>query len=95
MRRAVALGLLTLGILFGSVSAASAQTTTPPTAKATSSSTSSQATTSTSTPFKPVTAGGSGNHLPTLGEGFPWITIGAVILVAGLVGARLRAASRR
>jgi hypothetical protein len=44
---------------------------------------------------KLATAGGSGQRLPTLGEGFPWITVGVVVLAAGLVGARLRRASRR
>jgi hypothetical protein len=90
MRRAVVLGLLTLGILLALAAPASAQTATtgPPTSTSAS---------TTSTALK--TAGGPGaegsSRLPTLGEGFPWITVGAVILVAGLVGARLRRGSRR
>jgi hypothetical protein len=91
MRRAVALGLLMLGFLLAAASASVAQPVTPPPAPTT---TSQASTTSSSTP-KVATAGGGGNRLPTLGEGFPWITVGAVILVAGLAGARLRRASRR
>ena len=89
MRRAVAFGLLTLGLLFGGATLSSAQPVTAP--STTSSSTPS---TTTSTLPKVGTAGGGGSGLPTLGEGFPWISVGAVILVAGLVGARLRRASR-
>jgi hypothetical protein len=90
--RAVTFGLLTLGILLVAASASPGQTVTAPPTTATTASTTS---TSTSTPIKPVTAGGGGTKLPTLGEGFPWITVGAVALVAGLVGARLRQVSRR
>jgi hypothetical protein len=94
VRRAVAFGLLTLGLLIVAASSSVGQTTTPPptaTTKPLSSSTSS----SSSTLPKLATAGGSGDRLPTLGEGFPWITVGAVILVAGLIGYRLRRAARR
>jgi len=93
VRRAVAFGLLALGILIAAASASPAQTVTPPpTATTTTPSTSS---TPPSTIPRVATAGGGGSRLPTLGEGFPWITVGVVILVAGLVGARLRRASRR
>jgi hypothetical protein len=88
MRRAVAIGLLMLGFLLAAASASVAQPVTPP-----PTTTSQASTTSTSTRSKVATGGG--NRLPTLGEGFPWITVGAVILVAGLAGARLRRASRR
>lgn len=92
MRRAVAFGLLTLGMLCVAGSASPAQTvTTAPTA---TTSPSPSSTTSSTLP-KVATAGGSGQRLPTLGEGFPWITVGAIVLVAGLVGARLRRESRR
>jgi len=88
MRRAVGCGLLLLGLLVVAVPASHAQPVTPPTAPTSS--------TSTSTFSRVAVAGhGSTDRLPTLGEGFPWITVGAVILVAGLVGARLRRASRR
>jgi len=93
VRRAVAFGLLTLGLLIVAASSSVGQTTTPPptaTTKPLSSSSS-----SSSTLPKLATAGGSGDRLPTLGEGFPWITVGAVILVAGLIGYRLRRAARR
>jgi hypothetical protein len=86
VRRAVVIGLLTLGVLFMAVSASVAQTVTAPT-------TTPASTTSTSTTGRPAAAQ-SRDRLPTLGEGFPWITVGAVVLVAGLVGARLRRASR-
>ncbi|HEV3354798.1 MAG TPA: hypothetical protein VG076_17845 [Acidimicrobiales bacterium] len=92
MRRAVAIGLLMLGFLVAAASASVAQPVTPPPAPTT---TSLAPTTSTSTRPKVARAGGGGSRLPTLGEGFPWITVGAVILVAGLAGARLRRASRR
>jgi len=93
VRRAVAFGLLALGILVATATLSPAQTgTPPPTATTTSPSTSS---TPSSTLPKVATAGGGGSRLPTLGEGFPWITVGAVILVAGLAGAQLRRASRR
>jgi hypothetical protein len=90
MRRAVVLGLLALGILLVVGLPSSAQTATTALPPSTSSSTTSPAL---------KTVGGAGaegsSHLPTLGEGFPWISVGAVILVAGLVGGRLRRASRR
>jgi len=92
MRRAVAYGLLALGISVAAVSAAPAQTVTPP---PTATTTTPPPSTPPSTLPKVATAGGGGSRLPTLGEGFPWITIGVVILAAGLVGARLRRASRR
>ena len=85
VRRAVAIGLLTLGVLLMAVSASIAQPVTTPTTTGPAS------TTSTSTTARVAQSGG---RLPTLGEGFPWITVGAVVLVAGLVGARLRRASR-
>jgi hypothetical protein len=92
MRRAVAFGLLTLGLLLLTAAAAPGQPVTPPTS-APSSSTSS---TTTSTLPRAATAGGGGSSgLPTLGEGFPWITVGAVILVGGLIGGQLRRAARR
>ena len=91
MRRAVAFGLLTLGLLLVAASASPGQVT-PPTSTTSSSAPSS----TTSTLPKVATAGGgAGSRLPTLGEGFPWITVGAVILVAGLIGWRLRWAARR
>jgi hypothetical protein len=93
MRRAVAFGLLTLGLLFWGATASPAQPVTPPPRSTTSSSTAS--TTTSTLPRVATAGGGGGSHLPTLGEGFPWITVGAVALVAGLVGARLRRASRR
>jgi hypothetical protein len=93
VRRAVAFGLLALGILFVAAAASPAQTTTPPPTAATTAPPTSS--TPSSTLPKVATAGGGGSRLPTLGEGFPWITVGVVILVAGLVGARLRRASRR
>jgi hypothetical protein len=86
------LGLLTLGLLVGGITASPGQSVTPPTPSTTSSSTGS---TTSSTLHKATSAGGGGSSLPTLGEGFPWISVGAVILVAGLVGARLRRAARR
>jgi hypothetical protein len=89
VRRAVAIGLLTLGVLLVAVSTSIAQTVTPPTTAPAST-----APASTSTTARPAAAR-SGGGLPTLGEGFPWITVGAVVLVAGLVGARLRRSSRR
>jgi hypothetical protein len=92
MRRAVALGLLMLGFLLAGASTSVAQPVTPPPPQTT---TSQASATSTSTRPKVATAGGGGDRLPTLGEGFPWIGVGAVILVAGLAGARLRRASRR
>ncbi|MBV8303220.1 MAG: hypothetical protein JOZ04_03350 [Acidimicrobiia bacterium] len=107
MRWAVGSGLLLLGLLLVDAPASSAQpvtpTTPPPSAPSTSGG-STQAPTapapasSTSTSALLPAAGaadGSTSGLPTLGEGFPWITVGAVILIAGLVGGRLRRASRR
>jgi hypothetical protein len=90
MRRAVAIGLLMLGSLLAVASVSPAQPVTPP-----PTTTSPAPATSTSTRPNVVTAGGGGDRLPTLGEGFPWIGVGAVILIAGLAGARLRRASRR
>jgi len=90
MRRAVVLGLLALGILLVAAWPSSAQTptTTPPTTAS--------ASTTSSAPRAVGSAGNEGSsRLPTLGEGFPWITVGAVILVAGVVGARLRRGARR
>ena len=94
MRRAVVLALLALGILLVAASSLRAQTaTTSPPASAT------PLTPLTTSTTAVKTVGGAGNagssRLPTLGEGFPWITVGAVILVAGVVGARLRRAARR
>jgi hypothetical protein len=91
VRRAVAFGLLALGMLVPAVSEASAQPVAPPT---TVTPTVLPSSTTVSTSTRPPAAA-TGDRLPTLGEGFPWITVGAVILVAGLVGARLRRASRR
>jgi hypothetical protein len=88
VRRAVAIWLLTLGVLLLAVPTSTAQTVTPPTAPASTTSA------STSTTARPAAAQ-SRDGLPTLGEGFPWITVGAVVLVAGLVGARLRRTSHR
>jgi hypothetical protein len=92
MRRAVAFGLLTLGLLLVAASASPGQPVTPPSSTTSSSTPSS----TTSTLPKVATAGGGGGSgLPTLGEGFPWITVGAVALVAGLIGYQLRRAARR
>jgi hypothetical protein len=96
MRRAVAIGLLMLGSLLAVASVSVAQPVTPPPAPTTTPPVSAAP---TSTRPKVASAGGGSGGgaggLPTLGEGFPWITVGAVILVAGLAGARLRRASRR
>jgi len=91
VRRAVAIGLLALGVLLVAVSASLAQTVAPPTTAPGTSTSSTAATSTTARPAAPQAR----DRLPTLGEGFPWITVGAVVLVAGLVGARLRRASRR
>jgi hypothetical protein len=86
VRRALAFGLLALGVLLLAAPAVAQTTSAPTTAEPTS-------TTTTARP-PPATGRAARDGLPTLGEGFPWITTGVVILVAGLIGARLRRTSR-
>jgi hypothetical protein len=93
-----ALVVLALGLLLvvAGVHVAGAQTTTPaPPETATTSSSSSSTTALPTTTRRLIAPEGNTGGFPTAGEGFPWIPTGVGILVAGLIGSRLRRASRR
>jgi hypothetical protein len=91
-----ALAVLALGLLLvvPGVHAAGAQTTTPsPPETATASSSTSEPSSTTTRPL--IAPEGNSGGFSAAGEGFPWIPTGVGILVAGLIGSRLRRASRR
>ncbi|MCU1450250.1 MAG: hypothetical protein JWP02_2420 [Acidimicrobiales bacterium] len=94
-----ALAVLALGLLLVvvGVGVAGAQTTAPsPPETATTSSSASTTEPPPTTTTRPLIAPeGSSGGFPAAGEGFPWIPVGVGILVAGLIGSRLRRASRR
>jgi hypothetical protein len=89
--------VLALGVLLVvvGVHVAGAQTTTPSPPETATTSPSTTETPSTTTTRPLIAPEGNSGGFPTAGEGFPWIPAGVGILVAGLIGSRLRRASRR